>query len=67
MKYCAGALQGVRMASTVGHLIAAKGLQSIDWVSLKTLPMARELTGIVNAFVMVGEGLGTSLPAIRRW
>ena len=37
------------------------------WVTLKTLPMARHLTGIVNAFVMMRQGLGMYLPAISVW
>ena len=37
------------------------------WISLKTLPMARHLTGIVNAFVMMGQGLGMYLLAISVW
>ena len=44
-----------------------RNVKEDTWITLKTLPMARHLTGIVNALVMMGQGLGMHSLAISVW
>ena len=47
--------------------VLQKNVPEGTWTTLKTLPMARQVTGVVNAFVMMGEGLGMYFLAISGW